>query len=193
MCWRLTIVISTRICGRIARGRRLIHQMRREILPSRRAWLRSRARRIMWCPDTTRSNSSASLLLGAWRRFDSNHCSNSARGAELFRARCLPIARFAATAHGAGHRIAVHCASVIKRDACGDVELDVVAINRADDRAGLAWAFECAGDLATLLRESHGLIGVAGVAGDVNGPAAGDIRGLVLSGGCACDDSEKNK
>src|SRR5882757_9017373 len=105
----------------------------------------------------------------------------------------FPVAGLAATAHGAGHGVAVNCAGVVERDACGDVEFNIVAIDGASDRSGLAWTFESAGDFAAILCQGHRLLGVAGVAADINGPAAGHVGGLVLSCGRACDDGEKNK
>src|ERR1700746_4096784 len=93
----------------------------------------------------------------------------------------FPVAGLAATAHRAGHGIAVDCTGVIERNACGDVEFDVVAVDGASDRAGLARTLEGAGDFAAVLRQRHGLLGVACVTADINGPAAGDVCGLVLS------------
>jgi len=103
------------------------------------------------------------------------------RGAELFCASRFPVAGFSATAHSAGHGVTVDCAGVVERNACGDVKLDVVAVDCAADRAGLARAFEGASDFAAVLRQGHGLLGVAGVTADTNGPTAGDVCGLVLS------------
>src|ERR1700746_1076396 len=93
----------------------------------------------------------------------------------------FPVAGFAATAHRAGHGVAVNCAGIVERNTCGDVEFDVVAVDGASDRSGLAWPFEGAGDFAAVLGKGHGLLGVAGVTADIDGPAAGDVCGLVLS------------
>src|ERR1700751_532906 len=104
----------------------------------------------------------------------------------------FPVAGFAATAHRAGHGVAVNCAGVVERDACGDVEFDVVAVDGAGDRSGLARAFEGAGDFAVILEQPHRLLGVATASAGLDGPTAGDVCGLVLSWGGPGNHSEKN-
>src|ERR1700751_5324296 len=104
----------------------------------------------------------------------------------------FPVAGLAATAHRAGHGIAVNGSGVVERDACGDVEFYVFAVDGASDRSGLAWPFEGAGDFAAVLSQRHRLLGVARASADIDGPTAGGVCGLVLSWGGAGNHSEKN-
>src|ERR1700722_4773364 len=112
------------------------------------------------------------------------------RSWSLLRARGGPIAGFAASRQSAFHSVAVDGAGVVDAGARGDVEFNVIAVDRAVDGAGLARAFEGAGDFRPILLDDDGLVGVSGIASDFEIPGAGNVGDIRRSGNTR--DENKN-
>src|ERR1700679_411618 len=112
------------------------------------------------------------------------------RSWRLLRAGAGQIAGFAASRQSAFHGVAVDGAGVVDAGARGDVEFNVIAVDRAVEGAGLALSFEGAGDSCPILLDDDALVGVSGIASDLERPGAGnvgDIRRSVSTG-----DENKN-